>query len=285
MAERKFRRAAPKEVPESMVSDPILDQKPRVVVEKDEEEEKSERKNLPVLVHEDPAAHWRSQHPAPKLQIVLQADAHASQPGFKSQRYALISYIDPKDYGVLHVEDRKYHAPLLKIRGVFSTKEDADKFARILMVRDPHFDLHLVEMFTWSPISDEDVQDREYLDKRIESIVKSYLKSEEDRKNGIAQRIAAAATSSQFMKDPEKLKGLPTDEPRPDRVEEVMNFWEEAMHLKETEAERALPDPPADSRPMTLDEVRATYLADAAKRAEIIEHRTEIMKFEESQRA
>jgi hypothetical protein len=104
----------------------------------------------------------------------------------------------------------------LKIRGVFSTREEADDFIRSrILPSDPHFDIHLIKVGSWSPIQDDTVEDREYVDGFIGDMMHSYFQAEHDKKLGLNTRIQIAKEKekrtkegSQFFKNANNTDGI-----------------------------------------------------------------------------
>jgi hypothetical protein len=93
----------------------------------------------------------------------------ADQITIPGQNYALISVVSStsnqqhKDCGV-------------KIRGVFSNKEDAKAQARKLQKVDKTFDVFLVEMYKWLliPPNIEHIDDQTFQDDKLNSIVQEH---------------------------------------------------------------------------------------------------------------
>jgi hypothetical protein len=85
------------------------------------------------------------------------------------QRYALISVVSPQSkqkndfYGV-------------KIRGVFSTTEDANAHAQRLQKVDTTFNIYLVDMYKWLliPPDDDQISDHEFAEQKLNEIVKGH---------------------------------------------------------------------------------------------------------------
>ena len=107
------------------------------------------------------------------------------------QLWALFSMIRPDEYKAAHHKNRDYHGYLIKFRGVFATREDAEAHIKKLMAIDRHFDVHLIPAFTWSGIDDDCVEDRQYADEMVGSILKGYFEHENSRMSGIRDRIAS----------------------------------------------------------------------------------------------
>lgn len=165
---------------------------------------------------------------------------HPDQSRVPGQNYACISIVRPEHYQTLHHGQRKYHGMLIKVRGVFETREEADAWIKEnIMALDPHFDVHLVKCHEWSGLEDDDVRDREYVDDQIKDIMTSYFQEEHDKMLGMRKRIEIARRQEK-------------------RTKEAGNFFREAV--AEPDPRRRLPDVPANAVPMSLDQVRQSLL-------------------------
>ena len=105
------------------------------------------------------------------------------------QNYALINVVSPKS-------NQKNEDFAVKIKGVFATLEDAKEHAAKINKLDPTFDLFLVELYKWLPIppSIDDIENKEYQDKKLNDIIISHhdeqIKAKEffeQRKNELVQ--------------------------------------------------------------------------------------------------
>ena len=147
----------------------------------------------------------------------------------KDQAWALFSMIRPDEYKAMHHKNREYHGFLIKFRGVFATREEAEAHIKKLMMIDRHFDVHLVPAFTWSGIDDDCVEDRAYADEMVGSILKGYFEQENTRMTGIRDRIANTENTTEC--------GL--------RSDEAMSFFNGCQQLgDDTTSALELPDPP-----------------------------------------
>ena len=109
----------------------------------------------------------------------LQADS-LQIPG---QKYALISVVSPSS-------SQKNDTCGVKIRGVFETVEEANIQAKKLSQVDPLFDVFLVELYKWLPIppDKEMIQNQEYQDEVLNSIVKGHADEQIRAKEFFEQR-------------------------------------------------------------------------------------------------
>lgn len=137
-----------------------------------------------------------------------------------NQNYVCFSVIKPEHYRSLHYNNNgannSYNGFLIKFRGVFKSKEDADKHIKRIMAIDKHFDVHLVPCFEWTGIDEDFVSDKEYADKTISEIMKGYFRNENQRLMGMRDRIAMT-------------EAQPGDANYTDRSEEATRFFESAQ--------------------------------------------------------
>jgi len=100
-----------------------------------------------------------------------------------SQKYALISVVSPKS-------TQKHSVCALKIRGVFSTKEDAEHYVKRLMQADDTFDVYLVDMYKWLPIPPENdmIEDKVYQEEMLNEIIQGHKESQLQAKQHFEER-------------------------------------------------------------------------------------------------
>jgi hypothetical protein len=92
------------------------------------------------------------------------------------QNWVCISFIAPEIEKIKNCSLRG-----IKIRGVFSKKEDANSHAEKLRQTDPDFDIFVGEVGKWLPWdpNPENVEDERYQEKELNHIVSNYKKSRE----------------------------------------------------------------------------------------------------------
>ena len=85
------------------------------------------------------------------------------------QNFALISVVSPSS-------TQQFSLTALKIRGVFSTEEEAKKHAEKLMKMDPSFDVFLVETHKWLqiPPNVDEIENQVFQDKRLNDLIRGY---------------------------------------------------------------------------------------------------------------
>lgn len=164
------------------------------------------------------------------------------------QNYACVSVIKPELYDTLHHGERKYRGMLFKIRGIFSTREEADDWIRNkIMNLDPHFDVHLIKCHSWSGLEDDRPQDNEYMDKKIQGMMSAYFEDEHDKMLGIQARVQMA-------------------ERKTERTKEAGDFYRDSVASAKGEQVASLPmlpehfpAPPSVGNTRSLDSLRAAY--------------------------
>lgn len=153
-----------------------------------------------------------------------------------NQNYVCFSVIKPEDYRAMHYEKdsqkNSYNGFLIKFRGVFKSKEEADKHIKRIMALDKHFDVHLVPCFQWTGIDEEFVSDTEYANNVISDIMKGYFQRENDRFMSMRDRIAL------------------TEKPDVVRSEEATEFFQQSA-----EKRPMIEELPEDVSTVTLDEL------------------------------
>ena len=93
----------------------------------------------------------------------------------------------------------------LKVRGVYSTHEQATARAQQLHKKDPHFSVYVAELGQWLPWDPEpdDVEDQKYGNEQLNTLMQSYRENaakrdeffEEEKRQRISDATAAAAAA------------------------------------------------------------------------------------------
>jgi hypothetical protein len=85
----------------------------------------------------------------------------------------------------------------IKIRGCFSTKDEAEKHAGRLQKEDPTFDIYVVDMFKWLliPPDNTDIENVHYPNDKLQEIMDKHIQSERlasamfnERKRGLTAK-------------------------------------------------------------------------------------------------
>lgn len=89
------------------------------------------------------------------------------------QVFALISLVGPD----LPQKNDKFG---LKIRGVFSSREDANSYAKKLQKDDATFDIYVVDMYKWLliPPDRDKIDDVHYVEEKLEEIMTKYRENQ-----------------------------------------------------------------------------------------------------------
>lgn len=110
----------------------------------------------------------------------------------RGQNFVCLSFVFGDHYHTLHCGDRVYRGDLIKVRGVFKTRENAAWFIQNrLLKEDPHSHVFLAQMFQWTTL-EEDAEDDETPEDRISVIdgaLRGYFENENERLLGMQRRI------------------------------------------------------------------------------------------------
>lgn len=117
--------------------------------------------------------------------IALESDVQ-KVPG---QNWAVLSIIKPEEYKSLKHKNGNYSGLLIKFRGAFNTREEAETHIKKVLKIDKHFDIHLVPAFSWAGVEDDCVEDREYANEMIGEIMRGYFENENLKIKSIRDRI------------------------------------------------------------------------------------------------
>jgi hypothetical protein len=122
----------------------------------------------------------------------------------------------------------------LKVRGVYSTHDQATVRAKALNKKDPYFNVYVADVGEWLPWDPEpdDVPSSEYQNEELNKLMQSYKENaakreaffEEEKR----QKVAAAAAVAQAAKDAAK------------KAKEQPTFGEQALEQSTTEAAGSL---------------------------------------------
>lgn len=157
-------------------------------------------------------------------------------------KWVLLSLIRPDAYNSLCLNNTTCKDIfILKVRGAFYTKQDAQIYADQLVAKDPSFMIHMIPMYNWAYINDNflselDNKSGEEIDALTSQLTKmamtNYLASQEEEMKQIRNRISE--TSKIYM------EGIGRDvndylQPQPERPKEVTDFFFDALAAKEQE--------------------------------------------------
>lgn len=99
------------------------------------------------------------------------------------QKWVCLSFVSPE--GI-----RNTNLRLLKVRGVFEEKKDADAYAKQLQEKDPLFDIFVGEVGKWLQFapSTSDVPDQQYAEKELQDLMEGYHEQQQKAKKMEAER-------------------------------------------------------------------------------------------------
>lgn len=91
-------------------------------------------------------------------------------------KYALISFVTKDGKQRLDTDDKLG----IKIRGAFSSKQEADAHIKRLMKTDPMFDVYLVDMYKWLllPPDQKKIDDVQYQEEYLNDMIREYKESQ-----------------------------------------------------------------------------------------------------------
>lgn len=181
--------------------------------------------------------------------IALESDVHRI-PG---QNWAVFSLIKPEEYRSLKHKNGEYSGLLIKFRGVFASKEDAEAHIKKILSIDKHFDIHLVPAFSWAGVEDDSLDDREYANEMIGEIMKGYFENENRKIQSIRERIKNTEKPDVAM-----------------RSDEASSFFLNSSGLQQQQQQQQQSceiDAPFDQEPISLDSLANRYQLDAGAKA------------------
>ena len=143
--------------------------------------------------------------------IALEKDFHQI-PG---QKFAVLSFIDASQYQGARIDGALSHPMhLIKVRGVFSTKDAATVHVKQCQKMDTFFDYHIVETHTWTTIGASTGKEQEWEDDTVNNVMGEYFDKENDTLSNIEHRIQSSRDgversdeASTFFLESQKCKG------------------------------------------------------------------------------
>ena len=102
------------------------------------------------------------------------------------QRFAVVSFVGPQ-------ATQKAEKLGMKIRGVFATKDEADKHAADLIKLDPSFDIYVTDMYQWCLIPPDPtaITDVHYQDQQLNDLIRGHFANQKAAKEYFEERKAA----------------------------------------------------------------------------------------------
>jgi len=113
----------------------------------------------------------------------MKQDYLNEDPPVSGQKFVCISFLMPSDKNDTNVRG-------IKVRGSFSTHEDASKHAERLRKIDPCHNIYVGEVGKWLPFnpSTDEVKEHDYAEKELNNIMKNYQENMEKAKELHAER-------------------------------------------------------------------------------------------------
>ena len=155
-------------------------------------------------------------------------------PVINDQKYCVISVLTPKNFKEVDEKSTMY---TFKVRGAYSTVEDAQKRIKLLNQLDPNVNIYLAEIGKWCPFEDdpEKAKDAVYKDEELNRLMKGYKENQEKAKELFevrkADMVAKALADTKEKK--EKLKKEDEEERAKVQIEESIANKEEEVKQKE----------------------------------------------------
>jgi hypothetical protein len=149
----------------------------------------------------------------------------------------------------------------VKIRGAFSTRDEAANHAKRLQAEDPTFDIYVVDMYKWLliPPDSSKIEDVHYTNEKLEEIMVGYKENQsqaarmfQERKQGMME------TKTQYTPgdDNSKFYTKPDEAPIPHPAEVLERLQKEK------------PDTPMEELVKEADAIVATEIGERQKRRE-----------------
>ena len=100
-----------------------------------------------------------------------------------NQVFALVSFVSPEGR-------QRANKVMMKVRGVFGSRPEADAHARKLMKLDDTFDIFLLEMGKWVvvPPNLTEIENQEYNEEFMQNLMKGYQESQEAARQEFSAR-------------------------------------------------------------------------------------------------
>ena len=149
------------------------------------------------------------------------------------QAYAVLSFIDQSQYQGARLEG-VMSAPmhLIKLRGVFSSVEAAEKHVKQCQSVDTYFDYHIVETHKWTTIGASKGDEQVWADKDMHEAMQDYFEKDNDTLANIERRIKLSQDGNE-------------------RSDETSSFWKSAQ---KTGKPNNVHEIPGTLQPMNLRE-------------------------------
>ena len=160
----------------------------------------------------------------------------------------------------------------IKIRGAFSTRDEAANHAKRLQKEDPTFDIYVVDMYKWLliPPDPNKIEDVHYTNEKLEEIMSGYKENQsqaarmfQERKSALTNQYTPGDENSKFY--------TKADEPPISHPAEVLE------RLKKDK-----PDTPMEELVKEADSIVAAEIEERQKQREAAAKLDEVKEEEES---
>jgi len=160
----------------------------------------------------------------------------------------------------------------IKIRGAFSTRDEAANHAKRLQKEDPTFDIYVVDMYKWLliPPDPNKIEDVHYTNEKLEEIMSGYKENQsqaarmfQERKSALTNQYTPGDENSKFY--------TKSDEPPISHPAEVLE------RLKKDK-----PDTPMEELVKEADTIVAAEIEERQKQREAAAKLDEVKEEEES---
>jgi len=155
-------------------------------------------------------------------------------PVISEQKYCVVSVLTPKNFKDVDEKSTMY---TFKVRGSYSSVEEAQKRIQLLNQLDPNVNIYLAEVGKWCPFEDdpEKAKDAVYKDEELNRLMKGYKENQEKAKELFevrkADMVAKALADTKEKK--EKLKA--EDEEAKSKVQIDESIADKEKEVKEKE--------------------------------------------------
>ena len=132
----------------------------------------------------------------------------------KGQNWVCITCITKEGYRSKSFPNTKYDRPLIKVRGIFDTRYEAEHYIQNrIQHSDADFDVDLINVSKWAPISEYSYNQNIHVNPEVTSLVQGYLNNKNDQvtshpKDRVMQ---ATAMRSEALENDKNLNTLPFD--------------------------------------------------------------------------
>jgi len=155
-------------------------------------------------------------------------------PVISEQKYCVVSVLTPKNFKDVDEKSTMY---TFKVRGSYSSMEEAQKRIQLLNQLDPNVNIYVAEVGKWCPFEDdpEKAKDAVYKDEELNRLMKGYKENQEKAKELFevrkADMVAKALADTKEKK--EKLKA--EDEEAKAKIQIDESIADKEKEVKEKE--------------------------------------------------